>query len=673
MDEFQIRPDHFLKSTVGGRFPSKVVICATSWTERPSPTEVGERVRCMSVFGVQRITRTNGHFSVRHRDFANTPFLARALLFNALGGADLTWVIGYRLSHQLTLIDWWDQISQGNWTTYREQGEEGELLSDGTPRDSRTGKILVLSDPPFIVSGWWNGRRMVGVCSRNYWDCHPAEMPGWIDPDIENIADQSDLEWKGELSVAAELTAVREQVTQSIITLSGVKGASWAQTGAGLAWSAFRGGFLRDREILVHGDYRALKMERSAYYGGRCWPNYVGHVISEGGLIDAGPTLRNLPLTISREEISVLDFSSMYPSIIRDKKLPVRLTSIGHGMGPGKLPECGPFFSAVAHVMIETDRPIFPCRVWGDTLLPIYDSKTSPWDVDINSNHKVIYPVGTFHTLLIGDELEEAFKMGAVKNVYHWCGYESCVIDNGFAETFFALKNAAEAKGDKIGRGLWKLILNGLYGKFGQMSKVWSDAPGVDAVEQWGSWTRINAQSGEIHNLRSIGGHVQRQIDGGESAESCPAIAAAIAAAGRVKLNKLVESIDRRHWLYADTDGVHCLMGGCNGNGGISQGKSAEMGKLRHVRTAKNALYLGKRTYRHDGQWIVSGVARGANWRPWDGWEYDCADGALTIVGRGPHLGVTVRNQRRPATMVDCGGIPGRDGWVIPFEIVQKD
>ena len=80
----------------------------------------------------------------------------------------------------------------------------------------------------------------------------------------------------------------------------------------------------------------------------------------------------------------------------------------------------------------------------------------------------IVFPVGEFRTWLWEPEYEIAYRNGWVKEVHHAYRYHSYPLFANFMGTIYNYRQKAKSEGKKAQSYLFKLIMNSLYGKFGQ-------------------------------------------------------------------------------------------------------------------------------------------------------------------------------------------------------------
>ncbi|MAH49989.1 hypothetical protein CMI37_29490 [Candidatus Pacearchaeota archaeon] len=286
---------------------------------------------------------------------------------------------------------------------------------------------------------------------------------------------------------------------------------NFAITLAAQAMAAYRHRFMF-YPIFINATEESQELSREGYYGGRSEAYQLGEI---------------------KGEVYGLDINSMFPSIMAREPAPVKLLSTYRRPTLYDMEYLAPNYALVARVDIETLEPVYPKRHQGRTM----------------------FPVGPFTTVLNTPELIHALAWGRIKAVHKMYVYDQRVIFSEYVEHFWALRAAAQARGDTLTAGLAKSFLNSLYGKFGQKGQIWKVAYKVDdmGVRYWSEW---DVEEQLEHQYRQLLGVVEEYQDETESKESFPAISAHITAYARMYLWSLMELAGRENVYYCDTDSL---------------------------------------------------------------------------------------------------------------------
>ena len=284
-----------------------------------------------------------------------------------------------------------------------------------------------------------------------------------------------------------------------------------AISAAGQAFAAYRHRFM-SHPIHIHSIEPILDLERASYYGGRTEALRLGRI--------AGA-------------IHVLDVNSLYPAVMADGVYPTHYLRAYTACSPARLAALVAANWCVADVDIDTPEPAYPVRYGG----------------------RLMFPVGAYRTSLCGAELIHALAHGRITSVHHVAVYDSHQIFAAYVADMYQRRLDYRAAGNQPYEHLSKLLLNSLYGKFGQRGYYWREVSADDVPEDiWVDATY--AADGTEVQYRMVGQLVQRLDREGESADSFPAIAAGVAAAARMRLWELMQMVPAGHLYYVDTDSL---------------------------------------------------------------------------------------------------------------------
>lgn len=670
--EEDCRAYHWLKPLTGNRVPAHWIVVDGLFQATTCDEDTRDALHLLERLAIRRLRRDRD----RWRDEVTTLWTAGPgaleALWRACWAGETTWLVGWGMSRILEGLDFWREMERGEFVAGPAAAELGERQAGDDSHVVAPARLLVLSDPPFIVAGQWRGKAVMIVDSRNYWHAHPDQFEteeGRLEH--EDAAGPPGV-LRPHRTLVNRCTALALQLSRTIDRWIDTVGASWAPTVAGLAWSDFRRNHLPEKHVLIHGDTMALRLERLSYYGGECSPFYVGRVMSEQCATVPPPRSWDGPLEIVHGDLCEIDVSSLYPSRLAGEPQPCVL--LGHRIGERGLERvCNRQTRwGVAFVRVSTNRPIFPVRVNRETLVPVLSLTDFDLGWDQRSPHRVIYPVGEFDTVLCGEELMHALQCGHLIRCYQWVEYEARPLGQTFVQTHWNARLDCRMAGLDVEESFHKSMLNALIGKFGQQVSTWQTEPGEIPPCQWGSYVSYNHATGEIGQWRAVNGLAQRSVPAGEADNSCPAIAASVTASARCHMRFLRGLLPPRTIYYQDTDSLHLPLEECGRVMDVAREEFPILGGLRVKGLSQSATYLGKRCYWFGGRWVVAGVPRGTVLDPDDEWSMRATDGAATVIQRGPGKGVRSRTIRRVPKVIDCGGVIGPDGWVVPYEISPR-
>lgn len=341
---------------------------------------------------------------------------------------------------------------------------------------------------------------------------------------------------------------------------------NFARTVPAQAFSAFKHRFM-PCDIFIHGTRRALELEREGYYGGRVEAFYIGKV--------------------KERPIAYLDVNSMFPYVMRKELYPVKLVHTN------MTPMYRTFLVMLSHslviaeVTVTTDKPLFPVR----------------------RDYKTFYPTGTFKTVLCTPELKLALAKGRIEKVHRMACYEGAKLFDRYVNFFHCLKTENQAAGQEWKTFFAKLMLNSLYGKFGQKSSKWK------YLGEWHNSEEVIVmpvidQHGNVYKEYIFAGQVWQVQEGGEGFDSFPAIAAHVTSYARTYLYKLLTQAGLKNVYYCDTDSLMVNEVGFNRlKRYINPGK---LGSLDIKKIGQTLTIYGCKDYILDREVTLKGISRKA-------------------------------------------------------------
>lgn len=286
------------------------------------------------------------------------------------------------------------------------------------------------------------------------------------------------------------------------------------KTVASQSFNAFKHRFM-EHNIYIHNNEKAINLERKSYYGGRveCWK--IGE--------------------LKNDNYYYIDVNSMYPYVMANFKYPTRLLSyqktnslydvkmaISEGQG------------IVAKVKVRLEKPYFPLR----------------------RNKKLIFPIGEFWTYLSTPELEFALDRNLIIEVAECSYYHMEYIFKPFVDYFYNKRLEAKAIGDKVHDHLYKIILNCLYGKWGQQKENWEEVSFAPR-HAISNFVESDFDTGEEKHVKELGGtRFEKVGEDSEAFNSFPAIASHVTAQARIHLLKHILIADIPNVYYMDTDSL---------------------------------------------------------------------------------------------------------------------
>lgn len=364
-----------------------------------------------------------------------------------------------------------------------------------------------------------------------------------------------------------DVEILKEAFLSLVRFLKDTKSGAMQKTIASQAFSTYRHAYMKHR-IHIHSNREAIELERAAYFGGRTECFYIGRY-------DA--------------KVWYLDVNSMYPYVMKEFEYPTRLVALRRNVKVSELKRILDKYLVIAEVLVRTSKNCFPYRHKG----------------------KLVFPIGQYRTTLCTPELKLALEQNAIRKVYRIAVYEKAKIFEDYVATLYQYRKKFKQQGNKVYDNICKLLLNSLYGKFGQRGIRWEIVETTKdesiAAEEFVS---IDAKTGEVYKCRKVGNVVLRKVKESESRHSFPAIAAHVTSYARVTLWEYIEQAGIENVLYVDTDSLFVNEIGYKRL--VSSISDSELGKLKIEETGEGIEIRGLKDYSFNGKEKIKGIRKDA-------------------------------------------------------------
>lgn len=495
----------------------------------------------------------------------------------------------------------------------------GELASRGWKL-----KRAVIDAPPTILA-WRRGGCTIQVLDTLNWWRQPLKAIGETLglPKLDMPAsDAPPAEW--DVYARRDVEIIMEACLRWWAFLADNDLGNYASTLAGQAFGSWKHRFMRAK-VLAHDNIALLELERSAYHGGRVECFKMGKYSGD---------------------FKLLDVRSMFPAMMVNYTFPARLAFVRDNPSPQCLAQYIPELCCLGEAYIETGEPIYGVVRGG----------------------KLIFPIGRLVAPLAGPELHEAWMRGHLRGLSRVAFYHPEPLFADFITFMWGERVKALEAGNTVSSHNFKILMNSLYGKFGQRGQVWDEA-GASPDLSARCWEDVNVDTGERTRWRMLGGLVQCCSSEPEARDSVPAVAAYVTSYARVFLWRLIEEAGYGEVYYCDTDSI--LVSGVGARacshrlapmslGGLSlQGTFSEI----DIRGAKDYTF-GDTTrikgVRSSGRWVEPGLVEQEQWT---GLKGQLRAGDLTAP--------TTRTVRKFLKRVYTKGSVGSDGVVSPFRLSE--
>jgi hypothetical protein len=310
-----------------------------------------------------------------------------------------------------------------------------------------------------------------------------------------------------------DVEIIREAMFHYIEFISKNDLGNFAVTAPSQAFNAYRHRFM-PIPIAIHNSETACNLERESYHGARTECLRIGYY---------------------EDHFYQLDVNSMYPYVMRQYTYPYKLKYRFENLTMRQLEEILKQQAVVAKVTLNTDIALYPKRI----------------------NDHLCFPVGEFETVLTTRELKAALNYNHIRKIGEGYVYDAALIFAQYVNALYNLKLQYTAQKNKTFTMLSKLLLNSLYGKFGQLASEWIEYPfEIPNVRDGDEWFGVNESTGEPCKYRCRDGRIEYQVRDQEAFNSFPAIAAHVTADARLILYFYMLTAGIENVYYVDTDSL---------------------------------------------------------------------------------------------------------------------
>lgn len=386
------------------------------------------------------------------------------------------------------------------------------------------------------------------------------------------------------------------------------------------AMSAYLFGSYKTK-IWIHNNEQAIDLERESYKGGRTECFNIGD--------------------LRGEYFYIVDVNSLYPFVMSNTFYPVKYSFISHNPSVELLSIFLKSYSCVAEVLIDTKEPVYAVK-----------------------RDRTIFPIGRFWTVLTTPELKHALQAGSIVQVRKVVIYEQADIFTHYVNKLYRLRLDFKSAGVEVYEQICKLLLNSLYGKFGQKAEQWQkigSAPNeIDRIE-------LLYKQGENrwYKLRYLLGEVWESCGFEETYNSFPAIAAHVTAYARMYLWSLIQRAGQGNYVYCDTDSLIVNKSGLeNLEGKLDETK---LGYLKVEDTTENLVINGLKDYSFGTKTVIKGISKKAVRISDNEFKQELWPSFTGILRDRATDGYGVKTQYKTLYREYTKGIINADGSIRPF------
>ena len=374
----------------------------------------------------------------------------------------------------------------------------------------------------------------------------------------------------------------------------------------------------------VHKYATVLSLEREAYHGGRVECFYQGK--------------------LTEETFYYLDINNMYGYVMRNNNYPIGIQGYSEKLSIQRMINYLLRYNVIARVTVDVDTPVFVTKVDGFTA----------------------YPLGRFDVTLTTNELILALQYGWLEKIHAMSWYKRERIFETFIDDFYKMRLAYREEGNTGFEQISKLLINSLYGKFGQTGLT-QKVIGTAAYDEIWSIPVHNISNGVNSRQIALGGVVIEEFHQGESFHSMPAIAAHVTANARLYLFSLIQKAGWDNVFYTDTDSLIVNQSGYdNLSGHISEN---ELGKLKVELASNDVEIYAAKEYRMGDRMRLKGIRPNAvevSKGVYEQEQWPKLTGSIHAKMPDDYITHTIEKHQSRRVR---SGLVSPSGWVEPFQL----
>lgn len=505
----------------------------------------------------------------------------------------------------------------------------------------------VLEDPPVFLSYIWDDCKLVLIDTFNFWKCSVADMGKQLGIEKFSIDIRTATRAEAEPYCKRDVEIIANQVTNLFDFLTDNDLGSFGISAPSIAMNTYKKRFMK-HEIFIHDRVRVMAIERGSYYGGLVENFYIG----KG----------------AKQTLYHTDVNSLYPSVMV-KEFPCKLIDNYTNMIPKDLRVKGVLADCCAKVRVSSKKNTYCVR----------------------HQNRLCQAKGVFDTWLCGPELERCYLSGDLAHIHEISQYEMKPLFKDYVNHLWGLRRANSIPKGNPKEVLIKLLMNSLYGKFGQKGYEWVDftprnlesyyllfggmcpmryltnnyVPNVtENVELW----HADGLDNPIQ-LRRISSKIEMKFPTSEHSESFCAIAAFVTSYARERLRGLIQIAGPKHTYYCDTDSLFVDKSGLENLRRANELDDKELGKLKLEGYSDNWAFYGPKDYQFGAKHTLKGISKKAKDLGNNTFEQLQFEGLASILKRGGENYIEVKTITKHVKRVYSKGLITNSGWTEPFTL----
>lgn len=398
---------------------------------------------------------------------------------------------------------------------------------------------------------------------------------------------------------------------------------NWRLSGAGQSWAAFRHRFMY-HPLLVHECDDAREAERHAAHTGRCeaWQH---------GELKAGP-------------YTEYDFTTAYARIGAECEVPTRLAGELTHPTFDSVMRAARTRAVLCDVDVATDTPALPCR----------------------TDDGIVWPAGTFRTVVWSNELAIALEAGARVSVRRAWVYRTAPALRSFCQWVLDGIDGTRPDVDPVVRVALKHWSRALIGRTAAQWSRWQ-LFGRSPVADVALGPAYHRDTDDHFELLQLGTQLIRRTGAPENPDAMVAVMSWVMAEARVRLWRAMHVAGIENLAYMDTDSLIVT------EAGAQRLDAAQIDGLRVKGRWADLRILGPRQIVPGGHLRAAGIPKGAVQVGATTWVAGTWSGLATSLRSGHPADVEVATRRYELKGTDRRRVHNADGTTSPFRLDDLD
>jgi len=330
---------------------------------------------------------------------------------------------------------------------------------------------------------------------------------------------------------------------------------------------------------------------------------------------------------------------------MRSNYFPTRFVKAGVNQKTEFVEKIAQLYCMVAECEIDTNVPVYPYRKDG----------------------KLTFPIGRFVTSLTTPSLLYGIKHGHVKKVSKLACYKKAIIFKKFVDYFYNKRIEFFKSNNLAFSYVCKLILNSLYGKFGQKTSIVAYA-GKTNLKRNFRRPGIHFKTRKSFMRTVFFGREVITWEGEEEAHnSMPVISAHVTDYARLYLWSLIEKAGRVNCFYCDTDSIIVNEKGYKRLSGFLDPDKLGMLKVEEIST--KVEIKGAKNYVFGKEEKIKGIPKKAKRNKDGSFSYPVFPGMVAELRQGIRDDYRIETQTKYLTGIYDKGIVTKSGRVKPHNL----